>query len=171
MTSDNIRWIEKDSSYKLARYKVRKILKDSDSISSGLSIDTTFSFTPKDFLYQSALAQEMPSDELLEFIHISKKRGVKNLNAYLVEFHKRTSLPIASYILTVIAVALSHKKKRGGTGVNLGIGISLMFIYVFFLKVSEVLGAVAGANSLLYVWIPNIIFGLVALYLYLNEKR
>ena len=46
-----------------------------------------------------------------------------------------------------------------------------MFIYVFFLKVAEVLGAVAGANSLLYVWIPNIIFGLLALYLYLNAKK
>ena len=74
----------------------------------------------------------MPSDELSEFIKISKKRGVKNLNAYLVEFHKRTSLPIAAYILTIIAVALAFKKKRGGIGVNLGIGVSIMFIYVFF---------------------------------------
>jgi lipopolysaccharide export system permease protein len=46
-----------------------------------------------------------------------------------------------------------------------------MFIYVFFLKVGEVLGAVAGVNSLVYVWIPNFIFGLLALYLYLNAKK
>ena len=151
--------------------KLRKVYKDRDSIFGGINLDTTFTFTPKDFLYKSALAQEMPSNELSEFIKISKKRGVKNLNAYLVEFHKRTSLPIASYILTIIAVALAFKKKRGGIGVNLGIGVTIMFIYVFFLKVAEVLGAVAGANSLLYVWIPNIIFGLLALYLFLNAKK
>tara|TARA_R110000787_G_scaffold283347_1_gene396013 strand:+ start:4192 stop:5277 length:1086 start_codon:yes stop_codon:yes gene_type:complete len=171
LTSDNIRWNKKDSTFKLSRYKLRKIYKEQDSIFSGINLDTTFAFTPKDFMYKSALAQEMPSDELSEFIEISKKRGVKNLNAYLVEFHKRTSLPIASYILTIIAVALAFKKKRGGIGVNLGIGVSIMFIYVFFLKVAEVLGAVAGANSLLYVWVPNIVFGLLALYLYLNARK
>ena len=80
-------------------------------------------------------------------------------------------MPIASYILTIIAVALAFKKKRGGIGVNLGVGVSIMFVYVFFLKVAEVLGAVAGVNPLLYVWIPNIVFGLLALYLYLNAKK
>tara|TARA_R110001632_G_scaffold45520_3_gene115762 strand:- start:11857 stop:12942 length:1086 start_codon:yes stop_codon:yes gene_type:complete len=171
LTADNIRWNKQDSTFKIRNYKLRKIFKDRDSIFTGINLDTTFAFTPKDFMYKSALAQEMPSNELSEFIEISKKRGVKNLNAYLVEFHKRTSLPIASYILTIIAVALAFKKKRGGIGVNLGIGVSIMFIYVFFLKVAEVLGAVAGANSLLYVWVPNIVFGLLALYLYLNARK
>ena len=113
----------------------------------------------------------MPSDELYDFIELSKRRGVKNLNNYLVEFHKRTSLPLASYILTIIAVALSFRKRRGGTGINLAIGIGLMFIYVFLLKISEVLGAVAGVNSLLYVWLPNFFFGGVAVYLYLNARK
>jgi len=171
LTADNIRWVKKDSSFKLTRYRLRKVFNDRDSIFSGTSIDTTFTFTPKDFLYKSALAQELPSHELSDFIKISKKRGVKNLNAYLVEFHKRTSLPIACYILTLIAVALAFKKKRGGIGVNLGIGVSIMFIYVFFLKVAEVLGAVAGVNPLIYVWIPNIIFGFLAFYLYLNARK
>jgi lipopolysaccharide export system permease protein len=113
----------------------------------------------------------MPSNELHDFIEISRKRGVKNLNAYLVEFHKRTSLPIASYILTIIAVALAFRKRRGGTGVNLAIGVGLMFVYVFLLKISEVLGGVAGVNPLLYVWMPNILFGCVATYLYLNARK
>ncbi len=171
LTAENIRWRSKDSTYKLTRFKLRKIYPDRDSIFTGINLDTTFTFLPKDFLYKSALAQEMPSNELTEFIRISKKRGVKNLNSYLVEYYKRTSLPIASYILTIMAVALAFRKKRGGIGVNLGIGITIMFIYVFFLKVSEVLGAVAGANSLLNVWIPNVIFGLLAFYLYLNAKK
>jgi lipopolysaccharide export system permease protein len=168
---DNISWDKKDSVFKLSNYKVRKVFKDRDSIFSGKKLDTVFAFTPKDLIYKSALAQEMPSDELLDFINISKKRGVKNLNAYLVEFHKRTSLPIATYILTIIAVALSFRKRRGGTGVSLAIGVGIMFLYVFFLKISEVLGAVAGVNSLLYVWMPNMVFGVLAIYLYRNARR
>jgi lipopolysaccharide export system permease protein len=171
MTADNIRWNPNDSTFQLTRYKVRQLGVEKDSIASGMSKDTTFTFTPKDFLFKSTLSQEMPSDELIEFIDVSRKRGVKNLNAYLVELHKRTSLPISSYILTIIAVALAFKKKRGGIGINLALGFSVMFIYIFFMKVSEVLGAVAGANSLVYVWTPNIIFGGLAVYLYYNARK
>jgi len=170
-TSDNINWQEKDSSFKVLNWKYRRIFNDRDSLSSGRKVDTTFAFTPKDLNYKSALAQEMPSPELSEFITLSKKRGVKNLNAYLVELYKRTSLPLASYILTLIAVALAHKKRRGGMGVNLALGITIMFIYVFFLKVGEVLGGVAGANSLLNVWMPNIVFGCFASYLFIRSRR
>ncbi len=171
LVSDRITFSDKDSTFTLSNWKLRKIFKDRDSIFSGTKIDTTFNFTPRDLIYKSALAQEMPSGELLRFIGVSKKRGVKNLNAYLVEFHKRTSLPIASYILTIIAVALAFRKRRGGTGVNLAIGIGLMFMYVFLMKIAEVLGAVAGVNSLLYVWLPNIVFGCVAIYLYYNARK
>ena len=169
LIADRITW--NDSTFTLLNWKERKIFKDRDSIFSGNKMDTTFAFTPKDFNYKSALAQEMPSPELSDFIKLSRKRGVKNLNAYLVELYKRTSLPLASYILTLIAVVLAHRKRRGGIGVNLALGIAIMFVYVFFLKVAEVLGAVAGANSLLNVWMPNFVFGTYAVYLYINARK
>jgi len=171
LVADNIRFNTKDSVFTLQNWRKRQIYKDRDSIFSGSKIDTLFNFTPKDLIYKSALSQEMPSNELLKFIRISKKRGVKNLNAYLVEFHKRTSLPIASYILTIIAVALAFRKKRGGTGINLAIGVGIMFMYVFLMKIAEVLGAVAGVDSLLYVWIPNFFFGFIAIFLYYYARK
>lgn len=169
LTAERMSW--KDSFFELYNWKLRRVYKKLDSLSSGNKLDTVFAFTPKDLSYKSAQAQEMPSDELKDFIDLSKRRGIKNLNAYLVELYKRTSLPIASYFLTLIAVALAHKKRRGGTGISLAIGITIMFIYVFFLKVAEVLGAVAGANPLLNVWMPNIIFGIYAIYLYINARK
>ena len=171
LVADQITWKPKDSLFTLNNYRIRKIFNKRDSIFSGRALDTVLPFRPLDLKYSSALAQEMPSDELYAFIKTSQKRGIKNLNGYLVEFHKRTSLPISSYILTIIAVALAFKKKRGGTGMNLATGFGLMFVYIFFLKVSEVFGAVAGANSLLNVWIPNILFGLLALYLFYHVRK
>lgn len=171
LTAGNFNWIKKDSSYLLYNFTERYIFKERDSFKIKNKLDTTFVFTPKDFQYKSTLSQEMPTNELTKFIDTSKKRGVKNLNSYLVELYKRTSLPIATYVLTIIAVALSHRKRRGGTGLNLAFGVAIMFIYIFFLKVSEVLGAVAGANSFVYVWVPNIVFGLLALYLYVNARK
>jgi lipopolysaccharide export system permease protein len=78
---------------------------------------------------------------------------------------------MSSFILTLIAVVLGSKKRRGGIGISLALGISLMFVYVFFMKIASVLGSVATANAFLMVWMPNLIFGTLALILYKNAKR
>jgi lipopolysaccharide export system permease protein len=169
--SDNIHFKKKDSTFKLINFKKRFIFKNKDSVISGTKLDTIFSFTPNDLINVSYMAKEMNSIKLNNYIELSKKRGISNLNTYKVELHKRTSLPIASYILTFIAVALSSRKKRGGMGINLAIGISLMFMYVFFLKIGEVLGAGAETNSFFMVWLPNLIFGAIALYLYFRNAK
>lgn len=169
--SDNIRWNKKDSTFTLTNYRKRYIFNDRDSIQYGSRLDTSFAFSPKDLKNVDYMAKEMTSLKLLGFIKQSRERGVSNLNTYLVEFHKRTSLPVSSYILTFIAVSLASRKKRGGMGINLAIGISLMFVYVFFLKIAEVLGAGADTNSFIMVWTPNILFGALALYLYLKNAK
>lgn len=171
ITSQNIKWNKKDSTYTLTNYNKRKIYSETDSIETGRKLDTTFNFFPKDLLYVGYLAKEMPSHKLIKHIAKSEKRGVKNLNKYKVELYKRSSIPLSSIILTVIAVSLASRKRRGGIGINLALGVSLMFIYVFFMKVAEVLGAGATYNPLLMIWIPNILFGLLAIYLYFNAKQ
>jgi len=113
----------------------------------------------------------MNSIQLYKFIAQSKARGISNLNTYLVEFHKRTSLPVSSYILTFIAVCLASRKRRGGIGINLAIGIILMFLYVFLLKIAEVLGAGSETNAFAMVWLPNLLFGTLAVYLYLKNAK
>jgi len=167
----NIQWNEKDSTYTIKNYKKRKIYSQIDSVESGRKLDTTFNFFPKDLLYVGYLAKEMPSNKLIKHINKSEKRGVSNLNTYKVELYKRTSLPFSSLILTIMAVSLAARKRRGGLGINLALGVSLMFVYVLFMKVAEVLGAGAAYKPLFMVWIPNILFGLLTAYLYVKAKQ
>jgi len=171
LTADNINWNKRDSTFSLTNFKKRWVFNDKDRIHVGSKMDTVFDFSPSDLLYVDYLAKEMPSTELKNFIDISEQRGVKNLNAYYVELYKRTTLPLSSYILTLIAVCLAFRKRRGGTGVNMAVGIGLMFLYVFFMKVSEVLGAVAGSNTILFIWMPNALFGALAVALYFKSKK
>ncbi|HBS11842.1 MAG TPA: permease [Flavobacteriaceae bacterium] len=166
-----VKWNKKDTTFTLSNYKKRWLYQKKDSIEVGKKLDTTFNFSPKDLLYVDYLANEMPSSKLYKHIKISESRGVKNLNKYRVELYSRTTLPISSIILTVIAASLASRKRRGGIGINLASGISLMFIYVFFMKITEVLGAAASYNPLFMVWLPNILFGLIAIYLYRNARR
>lgn len=161
-----------DSTYRLNSYKKRIIDHEgADFIESGLRMDTIFSFKAQDLEFSGKKSRELTTPELNEFINTAERRGVKNLNNYYVERYQRTSLPFSAFILTLIAVSLSSKKKRGGLGVNLAIGIGLMFLYVFFMKVGTVLGSVAGANAMLYVWMPNIMFGILSIYLYIRAKN
>lgn len=171
LKSNSVRWEKTDSTYKIRNYKKRYIFAKNDSINSGNKFDTIFNFQPKDLLYVAYLAKEMSSVNLSKHISQSEKRGIKNLNNYKVELYKRTSLPVSAFILTVIAVTLSSRKRRGGIGVNLAAGLTLMFVYVFFLKVSEVLGSTADSNPLFTVWIPNIIFGALSIFLYINHAK
>jgi len=171
LTANEINWSKKDSTFTLKKYTKRTFYNDMDSIEKGEKFDTVFDFSPRDLLYVDYLAKEMNSGELHDFIEKAKLRGVKNLNSYYVELYKRTTLPISSYILTLIAVCLSFRKKRGGMGINMAIGIGLMFVYVFFMKVAEVLGAVAGSNTIFLVWLPNAVFGSLAVYLYIKSKK
>ena len=171
LISRNIRFDKEDSSYVLNNYRERFIRDKHDSIYSGTKLDTTFNFKPEDLLYTSTIAKAMTSLDLSRLIAKSEERGVSNLNQYKVELYKRSSLPISSFILTIIAVALASKKRRGGIGINLAFGVAVMFSYVFFLKVFEVLGASATSNPFIMVWIPNILFGILAVYLYLNARR
>jgi len=171
LTAASVRYLKKDSTFKLLNYRKRWITNGKEKIKVGNIIDTTFNFIPKDFSTIKNLARQINTPDLLDFIHKAKARGVKNLNSYYVQLYNRTSLPVSSFILTLIAVVLGSKKRRGGLGINMALGISLMFIYVFFMKVADVLGSVATANALLMVWFPNIIFGLLSLILFKNAKR
>lgn len=171
LIAKNVKYNVKDSTFTLRNYNKRYIGVRNDRIETGVKLDTVFAFYPKDLLYVDYLAREMSSFKLASHIEESEKRGVKNLNQYKVELYRRTSLPLSSFVLTLIAVTLGSKKRRGGLGMNLAIGISLMFVYVFFMKVSEVLGAGATSNPLFMVWLPNMLFGALAIYLYINAKR
>ncbi|MCF6350802.1 MAG: LptF/LptG family permease [Flavobacteriaceae bacterium] len=171
ITGRRISYNKKDGIFTLKDYKKRHLLKENDIIEKGKTLDTIFNFKPSDLIYIDYLAKEMNSTKLYQHIKKSEKRGVKNLNTYKVELYKRSSIPVSSFILTIIAFSLAQKKKRGGAGINLALGIALMFVYVFFMKIAEVLGASATSNPLFMVWLPNIIFGILAIYLYFNAKK
>lgn len=171
LKATTIKWNEKDSTYTLSNFTKRYLKRGNDIIVNGHSMDTVFNFYPEDLYYEDYLAKEMKSPELKNYIKISEKRGVKSLNPYKVELLKRSSLPFSAFILTLIAVSLSIKKRRGGTGFNLAAGIALAFIYIFFMKISEVLASVAGANTLFLVWLPNLIFATLAFFLYRYAAR
>ena len=113
----------------------------------------------------------MNFNELSKFIKEEKLRGSPNVSKYELELFQRTSLPFASYILTIIGVSVACRKKRGGIGLNIAIGLGIVFTYIFAMKVMAVASTNAGFPTFIAVWVPNILFAGVAFLLYRNAIR
>ncbi|MGW9685823.1 LptF/LptG family permease [Flagellimonas sp. 2504JD1-5] len=171
ISASSIRWIEKDSIYRLTNYVKRKLQNDVEIIETKRRLDTIFTFKIEDLTPVSYVAETKNLFELNEFIDDQKRKGASNINAYILVKYKRWALPIAAFILTIIAVAVSSVKRRGGMGLNLAFGIGVAFIYIFFDKVFGTLAEQSGFSPLLAVVIPNLIFGVFAVYMLMKAKR
>ncbi|ETN95155.1 lipopolysaccharide export system permease protein [Zhouia amylolytica] len=171
ISAASIRWIDKDSVYRLRNYMKRTIGGGNDIIETERRVDTVFPFNLDDLTPVSYIAETKNLFELNKFIEKERRKGSPNINRYLVVKYKRWSLPVSAFILTIIAVAVSSMKRRGGMGVNLALGISLAFIYIFFDKIFGTMAEQSGFPPLLAVSIPNIMFGILAAYLLKNAKR
>jgi len=171
LIANRIKWNAKDSTYTLFNYSKRKVGKYGDIIEAGERKDTIFKFDLEDLTPVVYIAETLPIDELTKFIDKERARGSSNINVYLVVLYKKFSIPVSAFILTIIAVAVSSMKRRGGMGMNLAIGIILAFTFVFFDKVFGVLAEKSSMPPLIAVWIPNIVFGILAIYLLRNAKR
>nr|WP_298794865.1 LptF/LptG family permease [uncultured Allomuricauda sp.] len=171
ISASSIRWIEKDSSYRLTNYVKRKLRNDVEVMQTKRRLDTVFSFKIEDLTPVSYVAETKNLFELNEFIDDQQRKGASNINAYVLVKYKRWALPIAAFILTIIAVAVSSVKRRGGMGLNLAFGIGVAFIYIFFDKVFGTLAEQSGFSPLLAVVMPNLIFGVFAVYMLMKAKR
>ncbi|MDA9335450.1 LptF/LptG family permease [Flavobacteriaceae bacterium] len=169
--ASSIRYVEKDSSYLLTNYNYRAIGAEDDEISFKRQKDTLLSFDLEDLTPPKYVAETLTYNELTRFIAREEVRGSSNINRYKVVLYKKWSLPASVFILTIIAVAVSSIKRRGGMGVNLAFGVVIVMIYVFFDKVFGVMAAQSDFSPLLAVWFPNIVFGGLAIYLLYNAKR
>ena len=171
ISAQNIRWVPKDSVYRLTSYVKRKIRDGKEILQTKSRLDTIFSFQIEDLTPVSYVADTKNLFELNEFIDEQRKKGASNINSYVLVKYKRWGLPVAAFVLTIIAVAVSSVKRRGGMGVNLAFGIGVAFIYIFFDKVFGTLAEQSGFSPLLAVVLPNLIFGIVGIFLLQKAKR
>ncbi len=171
ISAANIRWIPADSIYRLTTYTRRDLEGDIERVQTKRRLDTVFAFQIDDLTPVSYIAETKNLFELNDFIREQKRKGAANVNAYVMVLYKRWALPITAFVLTIIGVAVSSIKRRGGMGVNLAFGIGVAFIYIFMDKVFGTLAEQSGFPPLLAVILPNVLFGLLGIYLLQQAKR
>lgn len=171
MTASRIKWNPKDSTYTLYDYTKRTVGAMGDKIEKAPEKKFRFAFDLEDLTPVVYIAETLNLTQLNAFIEKERKRGSSNINTYLVVLYKKYSVPVSAFILTIIAVSVSAMKRRGGMGTNLAIGIAIAFAFVFFDKIFGTIAEKSSFSPLLAVWLPNIFFGILAIYLLRNAKR
>ena len=98
-------------------------------------------------------------------------RGSEGINSLLVERYNRDAIPVSVIILTIIGATLASQKVRGGSGFHLFVGVVLSVLYILFGRFSLVFATKGNFTPFLASWVPNIIFGTIAYYLYRRAAR
>ena len=171
INANSIRWIEKDSIFRMANYIKRIINGDNEIILKNNRKDTIFDFKIEDLAPVSYKAETLTFAPLNRFIDKERKGGSILINSHLLVRHKRWSLPISAFVLTLIAVSVSSFKRRGGMGLNLAFGITLGFVFIFFDKIFSVMVNKSNFSPLLGAWLPIILFGVLAFFILRKATR
>lgn len=166
LIAESIKWDREKKKWVIQNYYIRDMRGPQEIIKTGTSIDTTLRMLPSDFGQQFSKEETMDYWKINAYIKDLKLRGVDNVARYEQEKYRRTAGPISTFILSVIGVSLASRRMRGGMGLHLGLGLLLSFSYIMFMQVSTIFAIKVGFNTLLAVWLPNIVYSLIAIGLY-----
>lgn len=108
----------------------------------------------------------MNLNELNNYIEEQKMQGADNIAELLIDKYQRFAYPFATFILTLIGVALSSRKVRGGIGMHIGFGLLLSFSYILFMRFTTMFAISGSMNPLFAVWLPNMLYAVISVFLY-----
>ncbi len=165
LTAETVSW---DTAYnwKITDYLQRDFNGMRESIKKGTEMDTVINVQPTEFYISSKESAQMNNTQLGHYLKRQKNRGVGNIQAFADEYYKRFSMPLAAIIMTLIGISLSSRKVRGGMGLHLGVGLALSSLYILFSTMSTTFSVSGILSPFIAVWLPNILFLGIGLYLY-----
>ena len=142
-----------------------------ETFTQNRNLDTLLNLDVVELGRMNELIKTMNIVELNEFIDQQRAKGSDSIRQLEVEHHTRFAYPIGTFILSLIGVSLSSRKVRGGTGLHIGIGIALCFSYIMLNRIFEEFAKGGTLPPMLAVWLPNIIYTLIAIYLYRKAPK
>lgn len=171
LLADRIVWDSIANHWIAENYFIREINGLKENISEGDKKILNIKFHPKELSFRVRETLAMNNKELNQFIISEKERGAGNIAFYEIEYHRRFSFPFATFILTIIGVSLASRKVRGGIGLQIGFGLLLSFSYIMFMQVSSTFATNGSLSPFIAVWIPNIVYAIIAIYLLIRASK
>ncbi len=155
----------------LEKYYHRRINGEEESLRRGKKMDTIINVKPSEFTDLVHLKEAMSTPELNTFIDRERLKGSNNISFFEMEKHRRSAMPFATFFLTIIGMSIGSRKVRGGTGFHLFFGIALSAAYVVCFQFSSTFSTLGDLPTIWGAWIPNILFGVLAIVLMFKAQK
>lgn len=104
-----------------------------------------------------------------EHTHLKSKQEM--VNKYLVEIHKKYSVPVACVVFALVGIPLGIMGRRSGRAVAIGMSIGFFLLYWAFLIGGEGLADRLMVSPAVAMWAPNVVIGGAGLVLTLRMVR
>ena len=167
LSAESAVWDSTSGGWRMRKYFIRDYKSSmSDKITDGERLDTVIALTVDDFYRNDKTVEKLTASELDKLIDTQNMRGDPNVMFAQIEKQRRMTLPFSAFILTIMGVALTSRKKRGGIGWNLALGIGLAFLYILFLRFSEMFVYTGALPAAVALWLPNVLYVIIAAVLY-----
>lgn len=165
VTSDQITFDSTSNQWKIFNYTCRHINGMEESFIRRPDTVLNLGVTPADFNINYTSVETMNFFKLRDFIQQEQQRGSHLVVSYKIEHYQRLLNPLAIVIMTLIGVAVSSRKMRGGVGIHIAIGIAVAFSFIVFMKVTTVFATNGNLSPFMAVLLPQIIYAVAALIL------
>jgi len=110
--------------------------------------------------------REMNLKQLLEK---ARRTEVKRRKwRYLLEAHKKFSIPFACLVFVLVGVPLGIQTKKGGLGNGITMSFIMFMLYYILLVGGEELCERGALYPAIAMWLPNIVIGIAGLFLFIK---
>ena len=99
---------------------------------------------------------------------IKEKKLGKNINEMLIQYYLKFALPFACLIFTMIGAAVSFQSHRRSSAMGMGLSIIIILTYYIIYSLGLALGINNFISPILAAWTPNIIIGMISIYMLNN---
>lgn len=171
LRAETVRWDTVKKTWKLENAVERKIDGLKETLKVIPSMDIKLNVKPNEIKPDKYLKDKMTTPDLNRFIKAEEIRGTEGLNDFKVARYRRDATPVSVLILTLIGASVASRKTRGGSGLHLATGIITAAIFVVMDKFSLTFSTKGNFPPLLAAWMPNIIFGSIAIWLYRTAPK
>lgn len=120
---------------------------------------------------ESKTTEEMNLAELREVLEkerMSPSPTEKRIKRLEVDFHGRVAIPIATFLLSLIAVPLGIRIERGEKSISLGISLVIVVVYYVLFLAGKFMGQQGLLPVYLAMWFPNMLIGAAGVWLNLR---
>lgn len=171
LRSSSFYWDSTQKNWNFTNVLEREMAGDGEKLKMTTSLSRKYNFKPRDLRKDEFLKDRLSTPELNELIRLERLRGKEGINSLLVERYNRDAIPVSVIILSLIGAILASRKVRGGSGFHLAIGVIFSVTYILLGRFSVVFATKGSFDPLLAAWSPNILFAMIAYWLYLRAPK